>query len=131
MARNIVCMSGMRVTSEPITHTLEKITGTQNASISLAGDFLSNLVASGLSVPLGQLYNYMAVTPETWDKSWGERATLSKNFFSETYFVTTEGGGRRLSTVLLRDVGLRSIYIACGFTFFVNFERFCVTYWPA
>lgn len=123
MCRNIVAMSGMRVTCEPITHALEKATGRTSPSISLAGDFLANVVASCLSVPLGQLHNYMAVTPDAWDKSLGERITLSKRFFSETYFVTTEQGGTRLSTVLMRDFGLRSIYLAVGYTIFVNFER--------
>lgn len=130
MARNIVAMSGMRVTCEPITKALETVAGTKSATISLAGDFLANLVASGFSVPLGQMHNYLAVTPETWDKPLRAKLELSRKFLLDTYFVTNEQGGRRVSKVLARDFGLRSIYIALGYTFFVNFERFCVKNFP-
>jgi len=130
MARNILAMSGMRVTCDPITKGLEKLTGTKGPTISLAGDFMANIVASGFSVPMGQLYNYLAVTPDTWDKPMGERIKASQKFFSDTYLTTSEGGGRRLSPVLMRDFGLRTIYIAIGYTMFVNFERQVVKHWP-
>lgn len=130
MARNILAMSGMRVTCDPITKGLETLTGTKGPSISLAGDFMANIVASCFSVPMGQLYNYLAVTPDAWDQPLGQRIKLSQQFFSDTYLTTSEGGGRRLSPVLMRDFGLRSIYIAIGYTMFVNFERQVVKHWP-
>merc|ERR1719498_2118702 len=64
MSRNVLSMSGMRITCEPITRLLERITGTKSPAVSLAGDFLANMAASGFTFPINQLYNYTAVTPE-------------------------------------------------------------------
>eukprot|EP00928_Gymnodinium_smaydae_P061498 TRINITY_DN45557_c0_g1_i1.p1 TRINITY_DN45557_c0_g1~~TRINITY_DN45557_c0_g1_i1.p1 ORF type:complete len:286 (+),score=31.81 TRINITY_DN45557_c0_g1_i1:103-960(+) len=130
MSRNILAMSGMRVTCEPITRGLEKCAGQKSPAVSLAGDFLANIVAAGFTFPLNQLFNYLAVTPETWDKPLVERVRMGKQFLSDTYFVNTETGGRKLSPVLLRDFSLRVMYIATGYTLYLNFERLVIKNWP-
>lgn len=131
ISRNVLALTGMRFMCEPITSALEKCTGTKGPAITLAGDFVSNIAAAGLTFPIHQLYNYTAITPAMWDKPAGERISLARNFLSQTYFVTAEDGSKRLSRVLMRDFGMRAMYIATGYTMYINFERACVKNWPS
>lgn len=130
ISRNVLAMIGMRVLCEPITHSLEKVTGTKSPAVSLAGDFASNIAAASITFPIHQLFNYTVVTPEMWDKPRAERLGMVRDFLSKTYLVTTASGGKRLSPVLLRDFALRSMYVATAYTMYINFERACVKHWP-
>lgn len=130
VTRNLLAMSGMRITCEPITHAIEKIVGGKSAAGTLAGDFLANITAAGITFPLNQLYNYIAITPSAWTGSFSHRLGHARRFLSDTYFVETAGGSRRLSPILMRDFILRSIYIGAGYTIYLNFERACVSNWP-
>merc|ERR1711881_553553 len=76
ISRNVLAMIGMRVLCDPITTSLEKVflkEGEKSGAITLAGDFLSNIAAAGLTFPIHQLFNYTVSTPEMWDKPSGEK----------------------------------------------------------
>jgi hypothetical protein len=131
ISRNVLAMVGMRVLCDPITKSLEKATGLKdNAGVTLAGDFLSNIAAAGLTFPIHQLFNYTVSTPELWEKSSAERIQMSKDYLARQYLVDKPGGGKQLSPILLRDFGLRSLYIAGAYTMYINFERACIANWP-
>lgn len=130
LLRNMLAMSGMRITCQPITGALEKIAGGESAGVTLAGDFLANITAAGITFPLNQLYNYIVITPSAWEGSLPQRLGNARKFLSETYFVKTDAGGSKLSPILMRDFILRSVYIGAGYTIYLNFERMCVKHWP-
>jgi hypothetical protein len=130
ISRNVLAMIGMRVLCDPITQSLEKATGQKNAGITLAGDFLSNIAAAGLTFPIHQLFNYTVSTPEMWDAPTAQKIQMSKDYLSKQYLVESASGGKQLSPILLRDFGLRSLYIAGAYTMYINFERACIANWP-
>jgi hypothetical protein len=130
ISRNVLAMIGMRVLCDPITASLEKVTGQKSGAITLAGDFISNIAAAGLTFPIHQLFNYTVSTPEMWDKPQGEQLALMKDYLKKQYLVDNGSGGKKLSPVLLRDFGLRSLYIAGAYSAYINFERACIANWP-
>jgi hypothetical protein len=130
ISRNVFAMIGMRILCDPITKSLEKITGTQSGAITLAGDFLSNIAAAGLTFPIHQLFNYTVTTPEMWDKPQGEQFQMMKEYLTKQYLVESPSGGKQLSPILIRDFGLRSLYIAGAYTMYINIERTLVANWP-
>merc|ERR1719313_3165936 len=130
ISRNGFAMIGMRLLCDPITNSLEKVTGQKNSGVTLAGDFLSNIAAAGLTFPIHQLFNYTVSTPEMWDKPQAEKLQMAKEYLKKQYLVEKPGGGQQLSPILLRDFGLRSLYIAGAYTMYINFERACIANWP-
>jgi hypothetical protein len=131
VARNVFAMVGMRVLAEPITKSLEAATGTKdNATVGVVGDLLSNIAAAGITFPIHQLFNYTVSTPEMWDKPQGEQIQMAKDYLNRQYFITKPDGAKQLSPILLRDFGLRSLYIGCCYTMYINLERACVKNWP-
>jgi hypothetical protein len=130
ISRNVLAMIGMRVLCDPITQSLEKVAGQKNSGITLAGDFLSNIAAAGLTFPIHQLFNYTVSTPEMWDGDSAKKMQMAKDYLTRQYLVDKPGGGKQLSPILLRDFGLRSLYIAGAYTMYINFERACVANWP-
>merc|ERR1712230_269275 len=103
-------LSGILLLCDPITGALEKVAGVEpksSGSITLTGDFLSNIAAAGLTFPIHQLFNYTVSTPEMWDGTQAQRIQMAKDYLSKQYFK--DG---KLSSILLRDFGLRSLYIA-------------------
>jgi hypothetical protein len=129
ISRNVLAMIGMRVLCDPITKSLEKVTGPSTAT-TLAGDFLSNIAAAGFTFPIHQLFNYTVSTPEMWEKPQAEQMQMMKNYLSKQYLVDSPSGGKQLSPILIRDFGLRSMYIATAYTMYINFERACIANWP-
>jgi hypothetical protein len=130
IARNALAMIGMRVLCDPITGALEKVAGVEpksSGSITLAGDFLSNIAAAGLTFPIHQLFNYTVSTPEMWEGDSAKRMQMAKDYLSRQYLVDNGSGGKKLSGILLRDFGLRSLYIAGAYTMYINFERTCIS----
>merc|ERR1711959_662509 len=122
---------GMRQICEPLKNGLETATGTKdNATVALAADFLSNIAAAGITFPIHQLFNYTVSTPEMWDKPQAEQIQMAKDYLNKQYFITKPDGGKQLSPILLRDFGLRSLYIGCCYTMYINLERAAVKYWP-
>jgi len=53
-----------------------------------------------------------------------------KQYLTKQYLVDNGSGGKQLSPILIRDFGLRSMYIATAYTMYINFERACVANWP-
>jgi hypothetical protein len=130
ISRNVLAMVGMRILCEPITTGFETVTGQKNAAVALAGDFVSNICAAGLTFPIHQLFNYTVSTPEMWDKPQGEQLQMMKDYLKNQYLVDNGAGGKKLSPILLRDFGLRSLYIAGAYTMYINIERTAVAMWP-
>jgi len=95
------------------------------------GDFISNIGAAGLTFPIHQLFNYTVSTPEMWDKPQGEQIQMMKDYLTKQYLVDNGSGGKKLSPILIRDFGLRSLYIAGAYTMYINIERTAVAMWPA
>jgi hypothetical protein len=127
ISRNVLAMIGMRVLCDPITKSLETVSGQKSAGITLAGDFLSNIAAAGLTFPIHQLFNYTVSTPEMWEGDSAKRMQMAKDYLSRQYLVDNGSGGKKLSGILLRDFGLRSLYIAGAYTMYINFERTCIS----
>lgn len=130
VSRNFFAMFGLRLLCQPITSGLEKITGKKNAAITLAGDFTANCCASAITAPMHQTYLYRVTSPEVWDKPRLEQVQGIKNFLKETYTTKNTSGGRSISPIVFRDIGLRCGYIAVIYTMFANIERACVKFWP-
>jgi len=91
---------------------------------------LSNIAAAGLTFPIHQLFNFTVATPEMWDKPQAEQFQMMKQYLTKQYLVDNGSGGKQLSPILIRDFGLRSMYIATAYTMYINFERACVANWP-
>jgi hypothetical protein len=130
LSRNVFAMAGMRVFADPIKSKLQDVTGSKSELVSLAADLTSNIAAAGLTFPIHQLFNYTVSTPEMWDKPQSEQIQMAKNYLDRQYFETSADGAKRLSSVLLRDFGLRAAYIGCAYTMYINIERSAVKFWP-
>jgi hypothetical protein len=65
-----------------------------------------------------------------WDKPQAEQIQMAKAYLDNQYFITNSSGGKSLSPILLRDFGLRALYIGCCYTMYINLERSAVKYWP-
>merc|ERR1711904_747682 len=99
-----------------------------NSGITLAGDFLSNIAAAGLTFPIHQLFNYTVSTPEMWEGDSAKRMQMAKDFLSRQYLIDNGSGGKKVSPILLRDFGLRALYVAGAYIMYINFERDCIAY---
>jgi len=60
----------------------------------------------------------------------GEQIQMMKEYLKKQYLVDNGSGGKKLSPILLRDFGLRSLYIAGAYSAYINFERACIANWP-
>jgi hypothetical protein len=130
LARNVFAMAGMRVFSDPIKESLQSVTGSKSEAVGVLADLLSNIAAAGITFPIHQLFNYTVCTPEMWDKPQAEQIQMAKAYLDNQYFITNSSGGKSLSPILLRDFGLRALYIGCCYTMYINLERSAVKYWP-
>jgi len=127
LARNIFAMSGMRVINEPIANAISKLSGgSKSALVTVASDLTANCCAAGITMPMHMLYQYVATAgPELWEKPQAEQVSLMKTWLKEQYFP-----GGKLSSVIVRDLGLRAGYIATAYTMYMQIERAAVKYWP-
>lgn len=128
--RNIAVMSGPRVVSGKIAMILERSMGPGQLT-SILGDLIANIFAGCISMPLHQLYSYTVATMSMWHLSYGEYLRALLSYLSGQYFTTTSSGYRTISTLMVRDLALRSIYVMVAFTSFTTIERNLVKYWPA
>merc|ERR550514_1021461 len=96
ISRNVLAMIGMRVLCDPITKSLESVSGQKSAGITLAGDFLSNIAAAGLTFPIHQLFNYTVSTPEMWDGDSAKKMQMAKDYLTRQYLVDNGSGGKKL-----------------------------------
>lgn len=123
--RNILAMSGMRVINEPVATAIEKIAGKKTPTVTLVSDLSANICAACMTMPLHMLYQYTATTPELWDKPSNEQFKEMQGFLKNQYFPNG-----RLSSVIIRDACLRSLYIATAYTMYIQIERAAVKHWP-
>jgi len=127
--RNIVATAGLRMFSTPCTQLVEKVSGKSNALTTLGGDLSGNVCAACLTAPVHQLYGFTATTPELWSMSGSEQRSRMMQFLKDQYLVI-KNGKYRLSSVVPRDLLMRSMYNATGYTLYSTLERALVNNWP-
>jgi hypothetical protein len=130
ITRNCLATAGLRLFKDPWTALFEKMAGGKTTMSTLAGDMMGNVCGACTSMPLHQLYAFTVTTPELWDAPAGEQLQMMKGYLWNQYTITKDGS-TRISPVMLRDLGLRSIYIGVVYTGFLNIERACVAFWPS
>jgi|EP00927_Polykrikos_kofoidii_P033570 hypothetical protein len=128
-ARNILATAGLRLFCTPATYAIEKVSGKSNALTTLMGDFVGNVGGACLSAPVHQLYNFTATTPELWTMTSSEKRARMVEFLKNQY-TETKDGKTRLSSVVPRDLFMRSMYVATAYTMFSTLERTLVANWP-
>jgi hypothetical protein len=125
-ARNVFAMSGMRVINEPIADAVSKAAGGKGPVVTLASDLVANCCAAGITMPMHMLYQFVITSgPELWDKPQAEQNQAMTKFLKDAYFPNG-----RLSSVILRDLVLRSGYIATAYTMYMQIERAAIKHWP-
>jgi len=123
--RNVFAMLGMRVLADPISENVSKVAG-KGPVVQVASDLLANCCSAGITMPMHMLYQYVVTSgPDLWDKPQSEKTQRMISFLREQYFP-----GGKLSSVIVRDLVLRSCYIGTAYTLYVNIERSAVAYWP-
>lgn len=127
--RNVIATAGLRMFCTPCTQVIEQATGKKNALTTLAGDFSGNVCAACLSAPVHQLYGYTVTTPELGNLPWDQQRDRMVQFLKAQY-TETKDGRTRLSSVVPRDLFMRSMYVAVGYTMYSSLERGLVANWP-
>eukprot|EP00397_Hematodinium_sp_SG-2012_P015062 GEMP01015333.1.p1 GENE.GEMP01015333.1~~GEMP01015333.1.p1 ORF type:complete len:278 (+),score=47.14 GEMP01015333.1:51-884(+) len=128
-SRNIIATSGIRIFNAPVTNSLNAINEKYNAGLSkgaiaFAGDFGANVISSALSMPIHMAYNFTVTTPEIWKMGPKEKMGALSSYLVKQYMK--DG---RISPLVLRDLGLRIMYLANAYTLYVTIERSLVSYW--
>jgi len=127
--RNIIATAGLRMFCTPCTFVIEKAAGTSNGLTQLGGDFAGNVCAACLSAPVHQLYGFTVTTPELATLSGSEQRERMVQFLKDQY-LETKDGRTRLSSVVPRDLFMRSMYVAVAYTMYSTLERTLVKMWP-
>merc|ERR1719464_1644861 len=109
----------------PCTWVAEKASGTSNAFTTLAGDMAGNICGACLTAPVHQLYAFTVTTPELATMSGSEKMARMQAFLKSQYIK--DG---RLSSVVPRDLFMRSMYVAVAYTLYSTLERTLVKVWP-
>ena len=125
--RNVIATAGLRMFCQPCTWAIEKAAGTSNAMTTLGGDFAGNVCAACLSAPVHQVYGFTVTTPELKGMPVAEQKDRVVQFLKEQYLDPQTG---RLSSVVPRDLFMRSMYVAVAYTMYSSLERTLVAYWP-
>lgn len=124
-ARNVFAMVGMRILCDPISNAIEKLAG-KSTVVTLASDMTANCVSASITMPMHMLYQFVITSgPELWEKPRAEQNAACMKFLKDAYFP-----GGKLSSVIARDLFLRSGYIATAYTMYVNIERAAIANWP-
>merc|ERR1719291_794651 len=114
---------------DPCKWVIEKASGKSNGLTQLGGDFAGNVMAACLSAPVHQLYGFTVTTPELQSLSANERKERMVQFLKDQY-LETKNGKTRLSSVVPRDLFMRSMYVAVAYTMYGTLERTLVASWP-
>lgn len=131
LARNFIATSGLRIINEPFVaafHGANKnlLGGSvSEGTVNFFGDMFANITAACLSMPFHQLFAYTVTSPQLWEQSNGEYFQSCKGYLNRQYFPNG-----KLSSVVVRDLALRSIYMAGAYTLFSTIERNFVKFWP-
>uniref|UniRef100_A0A7S2KHC3 Mitochondrial carrier protein n=1 Tax=Zooxanthella nutricula TaxID=1333877 RepID=A0A7S2KHC3_9DINO len=126
--RNIIATAGLRMFCTPCTYVIEKATGKSNALTQVGGDFAGNVCAACLSAPVHQVYGFTVTTPELATMSGAEKKDRLVQFLKDQY-TETKDGKTRLSSVVPRDLFMRSMYVAVAYTMYSTLERGLVKMW--
>jgi len=129
VARNVLAVGGLRIFCTPCTWAVEKLAGTSSAVTTLAGDFAGNICGACLTAPVHQLYGFTVTTPEMATLSSSQKMERMKGFLKDQY-TETVNGRVRLSSVVPRDLFMRSAYIATAYTLYSTLEKTLVKNWP-
>jgi len=129
LARNVLAVAGLRLFCTPCTMVVEKISGKSNGVTGLAGDFGGNILGACVTAPVHQLYNFTVTAPELASMSGGEKLERMKGFLKDQY-TETKDGKMRLSSVVPRDLLMRTAYIATAYTLYSTLEKTLVKNWP-
>jgi len=127
--RNVVAVAGLRMMCAPCTLMIEKAVGKSNALTTLAGDFTGNVGGACLTAPIHQLYGFTVTTPELGSMKMAEKKERMVQFLKDQY-LETKDGRTRLSSVVPRDLFMRSMYVAVAYTMYASLERGLVNNWP-
>lgn len=128
--RNIIATAGLRMFCGPCTWLIEKSAGRSNGLTQLGGDFAGNVMAACLSAPVHQLYNYTVTTPELASGSLSGAETRDRYVkFLRDQYLETKSGSTRLSSIVPRDLFMRSMYVAVAYTMYSTLERSLVKFW--
>lgn len=125
--RNLIATAGLRMFCQPCTSVIEKAAGKSNALTTLAGDFSGNVMAACLSAPVHQCFGFTVTTPELGAMPMAERQQRLVQFLKDQYLDPSTG---RLSSVVPRDLFMRSMYVAVAYTMYSSLERALVANWP-
>mmetsp|Transcript_77092 Transcript_77092/g.223040 ORF Transcript_77092/g.223040 Transcript_77092/m.223040 type:complete len:277 (+) Transcript_77092:83-913(+) len=128
--RNIIATAGLRMFCMPCTSAIEMVTGKSNTVTQIGGDFAGNVCAACLSAPVHQLYGFTVTTPELATLSGSEKQARMVKFLKDQYLVTRDGR-TRLSSVVPRDLFMRSMYVAVAYTMYSTLERGLVKFWKS
>lgn len=127
--RNISSNAGIRVLSTPLTDALSLLTSSKTKETStsgfcrIGGDFLASVLCGAVSMPFNQLFNFQVTSAASLAASPSERIQLGLDFLKKQYFTSSHRGSLQLSRIVLRDTGLRSLYIGCLFSSYAALER--------
>jgi len=123
--RNVLAVCGLRMFCTPCAWAAEKAAGTSNAFTQLAGDLGGNILGACLTAPVHQLYGFTVTTPDLKTLGSSEKMARMQQFLKDQYIVNG-----RLSSVVPRDLFMRSMYVATAYTLYSTLERTLVKFWP-
>jgi len=127
ISRNIIATSGIRIFNVPINNALDKVNNgrVNKGVVDFVGDFGANVLGSALSMPIHMLYNFTVCTPELWTMKPSDKKTAMVDYLKKQYI--RDG---KISPLLMRDLGLRILYLAQAYTLYATIEKSLVAYWP-
>lgn len=137
--RNTCANAGIRVLSAPIAGGLARLTAGEagdgpvrpSGACCFGGDFCASVICGAVSMPFNQLFNYHVTSAASLSGSSLERLKLGMRFLKSQYFERSSSGSVRLSRMVLRDGGLRAMYIGCMFSSYAAVERVSLSFWRA
>jgi len=127
--RNIIATAGLRLFCQPCTAAIETMAGKSNGLTQLGGDFAGNICGACLTAPIHQLYGFTVTTPELATMNMSEKQARMVQFLKDQYLVTVDGRSR-VSSVVPRDLFMRSMYVAVAYTMYSTLEKALVNNWP-
>lgn len=128
--RNCCANAGIRVLSTPFADMLSHFSMNQAPAgvCRFGGDFLASVVCGAISMPFNQLYNFQVTSEASQNANAVERFKMGLSFLKKQYLAPSDRGTLRLSKVVLRDAGLRSLYIGCMFSSYAAVERLFLSF---
>ena len=119
-------MAGFRWLSPPLQRALAPILPA--GPLEIAADMSASIATCVFSLPLNACWSYIATTPSTWAMGAGKRATAMLPFLRQQY-ISPSSSNSTFSSLALRDLKVRCVYIACVFSLFSAIERATVALW--